>query len=123
MARELAESTLARLRSALEEEQDRISRVLEELEQEREEARMTETSAERSPDPASAEAGSMAFEYEKELSIEKNSSDLLQKVEHAMRRMDEGSYGVCESCGQDIPVARLEVLPYVTLCVTCAAKG
>ena len=78
MTRELAPTTLKRLRSALEEERDRITALLEEHEQERE-RRLSETSAERSPEPASAEAGSMAFEFEKELSIDQNASDLLPR--------------------------------------------
>jgi RNA polymerase-binding protein DksA len=64
----------------------------------------------------------MKFEYEKELSLERNTVDLLHKVENALKRIDEGTYGTCESCGSEIPLARLEVLPYATMCVTCAAK-
>ena len=109
MTRELAPTTLKRLRSALEEERDRITALLEEHEQEREEAPPGD-SAERSPEPASAEAGSMAFEFEKELSIDQNASDLLRKVEHALRRLADKTYGTCEVCGQPIPVARLEAL-------------
>ncbi|HEX2369078.1 MAG TPA: TraR/DksA C4-type zinc finger protein [Acidimicrobiia bacterium] len=123
MTRELAPTTLKRLRSALEEERDRIIALLEEHEQEREEARLSETSAERSPEPASAEAGSMAFEFEKELSIDQNASDLLRKVEHALRRLADKTYGTCEVCGQPIPVARLEALPYATLCVKDASRA
>ena len=123
MTRVLAPTTLKRLRSALEEERDRIIVLLEEHEQEREEARLSETSAERSPEPASAEAGSMAFEFEKELSIDQNASDLLRKVEHALRRLADKTYGTCEVCGQPIPVARLEALPYATLCVKDASRA
>ncbi len=123
MTRELAPNTIKRLRSALEEERDRITALLEEHEQEREEARLSETSAERSPEPASAEAGSMAFEFEKELSIDQNASDLLRKVEHALRRLADKTYGTCEVCGQPIPVARLEALPYATLCVKDASRA
>jgi DnaK suppressor protein len=123
MTRELAPTTLKRLRSALEEERDRITALLKEHEQEREEARLSETSAERSPEPASAEAGSMAFEFEKELSIDQNASDLLRKVEHALRRLADKTYGTCEVCGQPIPVARLEALPYATLCVKDASRA
>ena len=104
----------------LEEERDALTRLLDEHEQERVEARLAETAAERSPDPMTAEGGSMAFEYEKELSIDQNSADLLVKVEHALDRLDQGEYGDCEACGKPIPVARLEALPYVTLCVDCA---
>ncbi len=122
MARALAQTTLKKFKKQLEEEHSRLTALIEEHEQDREEARQSETSADRSPDPGSAEAGSMKFEYEKELSIEKNLQDLLHKVEHALRRVDNGTYGICESCGDSIPVARLEVLPYATFCVSCAQK-
>lgn len=122
MARKLAKSTLKKFKLMLETERDRLSALIEEHEQELEEARMTETSADRSPDPGSAEAGSLKFEYEKELSIERNAIDLLHKVEHALDRVDQGVYGICESCGDAIPVARMEVLPYATTCVSCARK-
>ena len=65
----------------------------------------------------------MAFEYEKELSIDQNATDLLRKIEHALTRLGEGSYGICEVCGQPIPVARLEALPYATLCVKDASRA
>lgn len=120
MARQLARGTLDRLRSKLEEERDRLSQLLDEHEQEREEARLAETASERSPDPMTAEGGSMAFEYEKELSVDQNTADLLVKVEHALGRLERGEYGDCEACGKPVPVARLEALPYVTLCVDCA---
>jgi RNA polymerase-binding protein DksA len=96
--------------------------LLDEHEQEREHARLAETAAERSPDPSSAEGGSLAFEYEKDLSVDANTKDLLRKAENALQRLDNGEYGVCESCGIAIPVARLEVLPYTTVCVECAQR-
>ena len=120
MARQLASGTIDRLRNKLQEESDRLARLLDEHEHEREEARLAETPAERSPDPMTAEGGSMAFEYEKELSVNQNAADLLDKVEHALGRLERGEYGSCEVCEKPIPVARLEALPYVTLCVDCA---
>jgi DnaK suppressor protein len=123
MPRQLAKTTLKRFQTILEKEQARLQHLIAEYEQEVEEARLTETSAERSPDPGSAEAGSLSFEYEKELSLGQNAADLLRKVERAMSRVEEGTYGICELCGQAIPIARLEVLPYATRCVSCARKG
>ncbi len=122
MAQAMKKAQLKEFKAQLEAERQRLSELIEEHEQELEEARLTETSADRSPDPGSAEAGSMKFEYEKELSIERNSVDLLHKVERALERVDDGSYGICEVCGSEIPIARLEVLPYATMCVTCASK-
>lgn len=116
-------STLKRLTAQLERERERLAGLIASHEEDLEEARLTETSADRSPDPGSADAGSLKFEYEKELSVERNAEDLLRKVERALDRIEKGEYGVCESCGEPIPAARLEVLPYATLCVACAAKG
>jgi RNA polymerase-binding protein DksA len=122
MSRQLAQSTLDKFRSVLEEERSRLRALLDEHDLERENARLAETAAERSPDPSSAEGGSMAFEYEKALSVDANTQDLLRKAENALERLDKGEYGICESCGTAIPVARLEVLPYTTVCVECAQR-
>lgn len=122
MARKLAANTLKKFRSQLESERIRLEQMIADHVRELEEARQTETSAERSPDPGSAEAGSMNFEFEKELSLGQNTVDLLRKVERALARVDDGTYGICESCGTQIPVARLEVLPYATECVSCARR-
>jgi DnaK suppressor protein len=120
MPRKLAKSTMNKFKKVLIEEQDRLDVMVADHEREREEARLTESSADRSPDPGNAEAGSMKAELEKELSIELNLIDLRTKVEHALMRIEAGDYGLCERCGEPIPVARLEVLPYTTLCVDCS---
>lgn len=122
MARKLAKSTLKKFRAQLEDEKARLLELIAEREREMEEAKATETASERNPDPDSADAASMKFEYMKEMSLERNSIDLLRKVEHALERIETGEYGICESCGDAIPVARLEVLPYATVCVNCARK-
>lgn len=121
MARALAQSTLDRFRKRLDEEKERLTKLLRDIEAEREEVRLTETSSDRSPDPNTAEGGSLAFEMEKELSLWQNAHDILSGVEEALRRIDEGSYGNCDECGAAIPVARLDALPHTKLCVTCAA--
>jgi DnaK suppressor protein len=43
----------------------------------------------------------------------------LAHIERALERMREGSYGICEGCGKKIPAARLQALPYATMCVQC----
>lgn len=123
MVRQLAKSTVERFRVRLEDERKHLQTLIEEYERELEEARLTESSSDRSPDPGNAEAGSMKFEYEKELSIEQNTINLLGKVDHALERVAACQYGLCESCGNSIPLERLDVLPYTTLCVTCAQKS
>ena len=44
----------------------------------------------------------------------------LQKLERALDKIDEGSYGTCLKCGNDIPVGRLKFMPWTTKCVQCA---
>lgn len=122
MARKLAKTTLERFKKRLEEEKDRLEDQIADYERDLEEARLTESSSDRSPDPGNAEASSMKLEYAKELSIEQNTLDLLSKANRALERIDDGTYGICETCGKAIPVERLDVLPYSTLCVECASR-
>lgn len=44
---------------------------------------------------------------------------LLEKIQHALERVDNGTYGICESCDKEIPEARLSAKPSVSLCVAC----
>jgi len=69
-----------------------------------------------------ADAGSKTFEREHEMSLANNSRDLLLQVERALGRLDAGTYGRCENCGNPIPKARLQAFPRVTLCVTCKQR-
>ncbi|GLW67666.1 molecular chaperone DnaK [Actinomadura rubrobrunea] len=47
----------------------------------------------------------------------------LAEIDDALRRLEEGTYGRCEGCGQTIPAGRLEILPYVRYCVRCQGRG
>lgn len=122
MARKLAQSTMKRFKKMLQEEQERLTEVIREIEAEQEELRLSETSSERSPDPNTAEGGSLAFEMEKELSLYQNAKNLLDQAEEALVRIEDGVYGICADCGESIPVARLEALPHTKFCVTCSAS-
>ena len=46
----------------------------------------------------------------------------LQAIQEALERVEDGSYGICESCEMEIAPARLEALPFTRLCVTCQAE-
>lgn len=48
--------------------------------------------------------------------------DELGEIDNALQRIDLGSYGVCATCGEPIPDARLEVMPYAVKCVNCAEE-
>lgn len=120
MARKLSPNTINKFKKRLEAEKQQLSSMLELHQQERENIRLSEASAERSPDPTSADGGSMAFELEKELTLDENTKHLLNQVEHALVLIKKKKYGNCENCVEPIPVARLEAIPYSTICKNCA---
>ena len=70
-----------------------------------------------SNDQHPADIGSETFEREKDLSILEQVEAELADVEHALRRLEDGTYGICEACGQPIDEARLEALPAARFCL------
>ena len=47
----------------------------------------------------------------------------LARIEYALERMGDGHYGTCEGCGCNIPMARLNALPYATYCIACQREA
>lgn len=54
-----------------------------------------------------------------ELRITTRKDKLLKKVEDALKRMEEGTFGICERCGREIEVERLKIRPVTTMCIEC----
>lgn len=61
-------------------------------------------------------------DYSDRLSLEKELEESLGLVNHALERLEAGQYGVCESCGLEIPEARLAVQPMATMCMACKER-
>ncbi|MEZ4518128.1 MAG: TraR/DksA C4-type zinc finger protein [Chloroflexota bacterium] len=61
-------------------------------------------------------------ERERDLALSVIEHEQVAQIEAALRRIDEGTYGICLSCGEPIAPGRLEVLPYATLCIRCQSK-
>lgn len=66
-----------------------------------------------------ADDATEAFEQAKDLALRRNLEHLLGQVENALEKLGQGTYGVCERCGQSIDPARLKVIPYANLCLDC----
>lgn len=66
-----------------------------------------------------ADLGAETFERAKDLGLQGNSKVMLMKVNHALDRINNGTYGTCEKCGKPIAEERLEAVPYTTFCVDC----
>ena len=105
------------LRERLQAERVELEEQLTTIETESFATSQSEMSGEVSFDEENADAGTFTFERERDLSIENNVRDLLAKIDRALTRMDEGTYGVCSRCGKPIEKARLKALPYVDLCL------
>ncbi len=107
------------LRSRLESERKRLT---EELEQLKSSVRPADERREGSPFGKREEEATESFELERRLALEKRIRDQLAEVEHALQKFEKGTYGLCDSCGQPIDLARLEALPQASLCLSCKTR-
>lgn len=64
-----------------------------------------------------ADMGTALFEREKDLALHEHAESELRKIVIALKAIDEGTYGKCEVCGNDIPYDRLSAVPYTTFCI------
>jgi DnaK suppressor protein len=69
-----------------------------------------------------ADVGSTTFERDHEMSLANNARDMLAQTERAIARIEDGSYGVCESCGEPIGKMRVMAFPRATLCLSCKQR-
>ncbi len=53
------------------------------------------------------------------MALEKNEEDIRGKIDLALQSIDKGTYGICKCCGKEIPMERLQVIPYAQCCVKC----
>ena len=70
-----------------------------------------------------ADVGTDNYEQEFTLSLMQNEEGVLDLVESALERIEDGDYGVCVECQGRIPKTRLSALPYTPYCVKCASKA
>ncbi|MRG85627.1 yteA family sporulation protein [Salinibacillus xinjiangensis] len=61
--------------------------------------------------------GSELYEREKDIALNEHVEDELKEINHALKAIEEGTYGKCQVCGKEIPVERLEALPTTTYCI------
>ena len=112
------DAKLAELRGALEEQRDNLRKEI----------------AEQGGDPSSldaeidvernfADSAHSTAERARLLSVMKALRANLRWVDRALTKMDLGTYGTCERCGNPVGMDRLEALPWAILCIDCARKG
>lgn len=115
--------TLDRLRGLLVEERERLLHQAEELQAEAEALAAEREQGDTQFDEESGEGDTLSVEREFDLRLSADARQTVVQIDRALERMGTGDYGVCVSCGDRIPVARLEVIPYAELCVKCKQRG
>lgn len=108
-------------RERLEKEKTRLRSIAHNLAEEHD---LEETNMDERPegelssiDQHPADTGSETFEREKDMAILSTLEDQLGEIDEALKRVEEGTYGVCEACGKEIGTERLEVVPTARYCV------
>jgi DnaK suppressor protein len=83
---------------------------------------MEESNDDDGADSHLADSATETLDREIELTLEDNADHLLASIDAALARIDDGTYGQCESCGRQISAERLEALPYATKCIDCKRR-
>jgi DnaK suppressor protein len=74
-------------------------------------------------DDESGEGGTVNIDRERDLALSAQARAAVEDIDHALAKIESGTYGTCERCGQPIPRARLKALPQARLCVACKSGG
>jgi len=106
------------LKQQLLQERERLQREIAQLDAELSES--LEDSSEESPyDQHMAETAGITLDREIDLTLEENARASIAQIDRALQKLENGSYGLCDKCGQPIGEARLRIAPFATLCVEC----
>ena len=111
---------LVGVRQRLQQERTRRLALAQRLRQE--EAQPFESGELSKVDQHPAELGSETFERELQLTTLTIVEAELKDIDDALRRLDDGTYGICEECGKPIDEARLEAMPWARYCVVDQAR-
>ncbi len=69
-----------------------------------------------------ADLGSDASERDTEIEAMETERNIVEKIDEALKKIEEGNYGICQACGNEIPLSRLKAIPYANLCKECKVK-
>lgn len=113
----LTDKEINELKERLLEERADLQAQFREIEESSFAGDQTELSGEAGFDEEYADAGTATFEREKDLSLVNNIRDLTERIDKALAKIEERTYGLCDRCGKPIEKARIKALPYANLCL------
>ena len=106
-------------RKLLLEERRRVAAAIENLQEDHAGTLSDEAGEETAYDNHLADTATETYDRELDYSLEENSEHVLAEIDAALKRIEDGTYGICTNRGEQIPVERLEARPYATLCIDC----
>lgn len=113
----LKKNEIAKFKKRLEDMRDQLTRALK-----------GSTAEVKTPDEATGysqhQADQGTDDFDRRISLELTSREyhILRQIERALEKIDENTYGVCDVTGEEIPIARLEAVPYATMTVKAQEK-
>jgi DnaK suppressor protein len=113
----LTKREISELKDRLVGERRQLQEQFDELEESSFGANQSDLTGEMGFDEEYADAGTATFERERDLSLVNNLRDLMDRIDKALAKIDEGTYGLCDRCGKPIEKLRLKALPYANLCI------
>ena len=106
-------------RELLVEERRRVVAAIQNLHDDHQGSISDETGEDAAYDNHLADTATETYDRELDYTLEENSEHVLAEIDAALKRIEDGTYGVCTNRGEQIPVERLEARPYATLCIDC----
>jgi RNA polymerase-binding protein DksA len=110
-----------RFRTRLVEERKRVKEAIDYLHEENPGSIQDETQ-DSTADNHPGDMATVTFDRELDYTLEESEGRLLEAIDAALQRLDDGTYGICSSCGQPIGAERLEALPWTTQCIDCKRR-
>jgi RNA polymerase-binding protein DksA len=108
-----------RYRDALLQERQRVQAAIENLREENPGSITDETGEDAVFDNHLADTATVTYDRELDYTLEESAEHVLAEIDAALKRIDDGSYGVCTNCGKEIAPERLDARPWATLCIDC----
>lgn len=106
-------------RDLLLEERERVAAALQNLHDDHPGSMSDETGDEAVYDNHLADTATETYDRELDYTLEENSEHVLADIDAALKRIEDGTYGICSNCGKPISPERLEARPWATLCIDC----
>lgn len=106
-------------RELLLDERKRVSAAIQNLHDDHAGSLSEEAGEETAFDNHLADTATETYDRELDYTLEENSEHVLADIDAALKRLDDGTYGICANRGEQISVERLEARPWATLCIDC----